>query len=256
LKEAFEMTLYRSLTTLCCALLLGLLPARVQAAAAQVAASAAVKASNEKLRASLRTFYKSRGPAREKARAQARAAVGALLDFNAFAKATLGKRWETLSPADRARYTSAMKGAMEANYLAKMQSGNVDVGQVKSEVIGEEPMGEYTLVKTIIHSGSDTASVDYAMAKGPSGPRAVDVITEGVSLVETYRDQINTLYPKKGLNGVIEAFERVRKRAEKTQDATADQQGAGASTTGTGGSEAGSKGAPEGAKAQRTQPAK
>jgi phospholipid transport system substrate-binding protein len=246
------MTLYRSFTTLCCALLLCLAPARARAAPVQ-GATAAVKASNEKLRASLRAFYKSKGPAREKARAQARAAVGALLDFNAFAKATLGKRWETLSPADRARYTNAMKGAMEANYLAKMQSGNVDVGQVRSEIVGEEPMGEYTLVKTIIHSGSDTASVDYVMAPGPNRPRAVDVITEGVSLVETYRDQINTLYPKKGLNGVIEAFDRVRKRAEKTQDAAADQQGA--STTGAPGASS-SAGAPEGAKAQQTQPTK
>lgn len=216
------MTLTRSLAVLCGAVLLSLAPARARAAAP--GAAAAVEASNQKLRASLRTFYKSKGPAREKARAQARAAVGGLLDFNAFAKATLGKRWETISPAERARYTSAMKGAMEANYLAKMQSGNVDVAQVKSEVLGEEQQGEHTLVKTRIHSGSDTASVDYVMARGQGAPRAVDVITEGVSLVETYRDQINTLYPKKGLNGVIEAFERVRKRAEKTQDAAADQQ--------------------------------
>jgi phospholipid transport system substrate-binding protein len=275
------MTLDRSFAILCCALSLFLAPARAHAAAAQSAgplrgargragrparahaaaaqsATAAVKASNEKLRASLRSFYKSKGPARETARAQARAAVGGLLDFNAFAKATLGKRWETLSPAERARYTNAMRGAMEANYLAKMQSGNVDVGQVKTEVLGEERRGDQTIVKTTIHSGSDTASVDYVMERGPGGPRAVDVITEGVSLVETYRDQINTLYPKKGLNGVIEAFDRVRKRAEKTQDAEADKQGASATGAAGAGSTAGAgDGAPaEGAKAQQTQPGK
>ncbi|GAC1342563.1 MAG: hypothetical protein NVSMB23_15420 [Myxococcales bacterium] len=213
------MSFSRSLAVLCCALSLAFAPLRAHAAGT---AAAAVEASNQKLRASLRTFYRSRGPAREKARTQARAAVGALLDFDAFAKATLGKRWDGLPAADRARYARAMKGAMEANYLAKMQAGNVDVAQVKSEVLGEEPQGENTLVKTKIHSGADTASVDYLMAKGKGGPRAIDVITEGVSLVETYRDQINTLYPKKGLNGVIEAFDRVRKRAEKTQDAAAD----------------------------------
>jgi ABC-type transporter MlaC component len=171
----------------------------------------------------LRKFYRSRGPHRERARREARQAVDALLDLGAFAKATLSKHWVSLTPAERARYTKAMKGAMEANYLAKMQSGSVDIDQVKIEIVGEEK-GDRTVVKTKVHSGADTVQVDYLMVDTKKGPRAIDVITEGVSLVETYRDQINTLLPKKGLNGVIDAFDRVRKRAEKQQNEQADRQ--------------------------------
>lgn len=202
------------------ALLVG--PARAKAAPAQ-GASAAVESSNRKLRQSLRAFYGSTGTRREQARREARAAVGSLLDFDAFARATLGRHWDGLKPGERARYTEAMKGAMEANYLAKMQSGNVDVEQVKSQIVGEQKQGAQTLVKTRVQSGSDAVEVDYLMEQTRKGPRAVDVITEGVSLVETYRDQINTLFPKKGLQGVIDAFERVRKRAEKQQNDQADR---------------------------------
>lgn len=216
------MTRCRFLSVALTALLLALLVA-APAARASKSAIATVESSNRKLRESLRAFYKSSGPARDKARDEARAAVGALLDFDTFAKATMGKHWETLSKAERERYTAAMKGAMEANYLARMQAGNVDVDQVKSEILGEAKQAGQTIVKTKIHSGDDTVAVDYVMEQGKKGPRAVDVITEGVSLVETYRDQINTLLPKKGVNGVIEAFDRVKKRAEKEQDAAADK---------------------------------
>lgn len=208
------------LATLALALLEG--PARALAAPAQ-GATAAVESSNRKLRQSLRAFYGSSGSRREQARKEARAAVGSLLDFDTFARATLGKHWDGLKPAERARYTEAMKGAMEANYLAKMQSGNVDVEQVKSEVIGEQKQGAQTLVKTRVQSGNDAVEVDYVMEQTRKGARAVDVVTEGVSLVETYRDQINTLFPKKGLQGVIDAFDRVRKRAEKQQNDQADR---------------------------------
>lgn len=224
------MTFPRSLA-LATALVLLAAPARLLAVPAQ-GASAAVESSNRKLRQSLRAFYKSSGAKREQARREARAAVGSLLDFDAFARATLGKHWDGLKPAERARYAEAMRGAMEANYLAKMQSGNVDVDQVKSEVLGEEKQGGNTLVKTKVHSGSDVVEVDYLMETSRKGPRAVDVVTEGVSLVETYRDQINTLFPKKGLQGVIDAFERVRKRAEKQQNEQADRQNGSAGTPG------------------------
>jgi ABC-type transporter MlaC component len=216
------VTFLRPLVLALCASFLLLAPSRASAAPGR--ATAAVEASNRRLRESLRKFYKSTGARRAQARRQAREAVDALLDFDAFAKATLGKHWASLTPVERARYTEAMKGAMEANYLAKMGSDSVDVDRVKVEILGEEKQGDRTLVKTKVHHGEDTVEVDYVMVDTKKGPRAVDVITEGVSLVQTYRDQINTLLPKKGLNGVIEAFDRVRKRAEKQQNEQADRQ--------------------------------
>jgi ABC-type transporter MlaC component len=220
--QEIDVTLLRPLVLALCASFLLLVPSRASAAPGK--ASAAVEASNRRLRESLRKFYRSTGKHREQARRQAREAVSALLDFDAFAKETLGKHWASLTPAERARYTEAMKGAMEANYLAKMGADSFDIERVKVEILGEEKQGDRMLVKTKVHHGADTVEVDYVMVDTKKGPRAIDVITEGVSLVETYRDQINTLLPKKGLNGVVEAFDRVRKRAEKQQNEQADRQ--------------------------------
>jgi ABC-type transporter MlaC component len=182
-------------------------------------ASAAVHATQEKVRTSLNTWIKSEGAARTKAREQARKSVAELIDFETLARSTLDRKWDEFKPADRSRYTAALKGAMEANYLSKMRQGkSTDVDRIKSEVTGEEQQGNNTLVHTKVRSGEDTAAIDYVMEKGPKGWRAVDVITEGVSLAETYREQVAKLLQKKTLNDVIATLDKKRKALEADDD--------------------------------------
>ncbi len=187
-------------------------------------ASTAVQKSNDKVRTALTALFKAEGPAKAKARTQARAAVAALIDFEALAKATMGKHWEELKPAERTHYAEALKGAMEASYLAKMQENKgsgVDPKSVRNEILGEEPQESRVLVKSRVTSGTDSVKVDYLMEKEPRGWRAVDVLTEDVSLVETYRDQVTRLLPKKGVAGLIAALEKKRKAFEAQADAPA-----------------------------------
>ena len=185
-------------------------------------ASTAVQKSNDKVRGALTALFKAEGPAKTRARAQARAAVADLIDFDALAKSTMGKHWEELKAPERAHYTAALKGAMEASYLAKMQESKgsgVDPASVKNELLGEEPQEARVLVKSRVTSGADTAQVDYLMEKEPKGWRAVDIVTEGVSLAETYRDQVAKLLPKKGIAGLIAALEKKRKAFEAQAEA-------------------------------------
>lgn len=196
-----------------------LLALLVAAAPPAGSASAAVHSAHEKVRVALGAWTRAQGPSRNKAREQARAAVADLIDFDALARATLGAKWNDLKPADRKRYTSALRGAMEANYLAKMRQGKTsDVQQAKGEVLGEEKQGEHTLVKTRVQTGADSAAIDYVMDRGARGWRAVDVITEGVSLADTYRDQVARLIAKKNFDAVVAALEKKRKALEAEQD--------------------------------------
>ncbi|TMB33824.1 MAG: ABC transporter substrate-binding protein [Deltaproteobacteria bacterium] len=197
--------------------------ALIVAAVPPGSASAAVQRTQDKVRSALSTWFKSEGQARTRAREQARKAVSELIDFDALARSTLGKKWDEIKPADRSRYTAALKGAMEANYLAKMRQGkSTDVDRIRSEVTGEDVQGGKTVVHTKVNSGEDTAAIDYVMEKRPKGWRAVDVITEGVSLVETYREQVAKILAKKTLNDVIAALDRKRKalEAEETKPAS------------------------------------
>lgn len=202
-------------------MIVAILLAAVQAGSA----SAAVQDAQERVRKDLNAWFKAQGPSRTRAREQARAAVGELIDFDALAQATLGKKWEGLSAKDRARYTSALRGAMEANYLSKMREGRTsDVDRVRSEVLSEEKDGERTLVKTRVSSEKDSAAIDYVMERGKKGWRAVDVLTEGVSLVETYRDQVSRLLAKKNFDAVVAALEKKRKALEAQEEKPAPAQ--------------------------------
>jgi phospholipid transport system substrate-binding protein len=197
--------------------------ALIVAAAAPGSASAAVQSTQDKVRSALSAWFKSEGQGRTRPREQARKAVSELIDFDALARSTLGKKWDEIKAADRSRYTAALKGAMEANYLAKMRQGkSSDVDRIRSEVTGEDVQGGKTVVHTKVRSAEDTAAIDYVMEKGPKGWRAVDVITEGVSLAETYREQVAKILAKKSLNDVIAALDRKRKalEAEETKPAS------------------------------------
>src|SRR2546428_4875103 len=159
--------------------------ALIVAAVQPGSASAAVQHTQEKVRSSLNAWFKSQGPARARAREQARKAVGELVDFDALARSTLGKKWEEIKPADRSRYTAALKGAMEANYLAKMRQGKgTDVERIRTEIIGEEQQGSHTVVHTKVHSGEDTAAIDYVMEKRPEGGGGGRGVTQGGLLAE------------------------------------------------------------------------
>ncbi|HEX9576884.1 MAG TPA: ABC transporter substrate-binding protein [Myxococcales bacterium] len=183
-------------------------------------ASATVQKTTEQVRTAMDRYVKARGPSKTKAREEARAAVGKLIDFDALARSTLGKKWDDLKPAEQKRYVAALRGAMEANYLVKMGNAKAEeVARVKTDVGAEEKQGDRTLVKTTVKSGQETAAIDYVMEKAPKGWRAVDVITEGVSLAETYREQVGKLLPKKGIEGVISALEKKRKALESEMDA-------------------------------------
>jgi phospholipid transport system substrate-binding protein len=194
------------------------------AAPAAGTASASVQSAQDHLRAALDGWFKAQGSTRDAARSKARAAVSDLIDFDTFSKDTLGDQWDKLKPAERSRYTAALKGAMEANYLHKMRSGqSSDVAKVKSEVTSETKQGDRTLVKTHVKSGEDNIDIDYLMARGAKGWHAVDVLTDGVSTSDTYRELVAKQLPKNGIEGVISFFEKKKKSIEASEDAkTAD----------------------------------
>lgn len=194
------------------------------AAPAAGTASAAVQAAQDHLRTALDAWFKAQGTARDAARTKARAAVSDLIDFDTFSKDTLGAEWAKLKPADCTRYTSALKGAMEANYLHKMRQGqSSDVAKVKSDVVSETKQGQRTLVKTHVKSGDDNIDIDYLMEHGAKGWRAVDVLTDGVSTSDTYRELVARQLPKNGIEGVISFFEKKKKSIEASEDTkTAD----------------------------------
>jgi phospholipid transport system substrate-binding protein len=145
--------------------------------------------------------------------------VEKFVDFEELAKRALGKTWDTLKPEQRKDFADTMKGLLRASYAQKA------IGQAKAEVkYGKETVtGDEALVNTTLTVKKDQLPVDYKLYKtsGKGGSwRIFDVVTDEVSLVETYAGQFRKLMADKGFDGLLSTLKTKRAQLEKSAATT------------------------------------
>jgi phospholipid transport system substrate-binding protein len=141
--------------------------------------------------------------------------VEKFVDFEELAKRALGKTWDTITPAQRKDFSETMKGLLRASYAQKA------IGQADAEVkYGKATIeGNEATVNTTVTVKKDQIPVDYKLYKvaGKGGGwRIYDVITDEVSLVETYRGQFRKLLADKGFDGLLSTLKAKRAQLEKS----------------------------------------
>ncbi len=128
-----------------------------------------------------------------------------LLDYDRLAEATLGSEWATLKPEQRTEFAGLLKQLVRKAYeknLRKILAYNV-------EYVGESPSGEKSfVVKTLAKHKTDAReepiAVDFKLSERAAGKwLVVDIITEEVSLVESYRSQFVKIVKKDGFAALI-----------------------------------------------------
>jgi phospholipid transport system substrate-binding protein len=145
--------------------------------------------------------------------------VEKFVDFEELAKRALGKTWDTLKPEQRKDFADTMKGLLRASYAQKA------IGQANANVTyGKETIkGDEALVNTTLAVKKDQVPVDYKLYKGTgkgAGWRIYDVVTDEVSLVETYAGQFRKLIADKGFDGLLSTLKTKRAQLEKTAATT------------------------------------
>jgi phospholipid transport system substrate-binding protein len=143
--------------------------------------------------------------------------VEKFVDFEELAKRALGKTWDTLTPAQRKDFAETMKGLLRASYAQKA------IGQANANVqYGKETIkGEEATVNTTVAVKKDQIPVDYRLYKaGKGGWRIFDVITDEVSLVDTYASQFRKLIADKGFDGLLSTLKTKRAQLEKSAATT------------------------------------
>lgn len=142
--------------------------------------------------------------------------VEKFVDFEELSKRALGdKEWNGLTPAQRKDFTETMRGLLRASYAQKA------IGQGGAAVkYGEESVkGNEATVGTTISVKKDRIPVDYHLYKTKDGKgpwRVYDVVTDDVSLVETYHLQFRKLMHEQGFNGLLGTLKTKREQLEKS----------------------------------------
>jgi phospholipid transport system substrate-binding protein len=122
-----------------------------------------------------------------------------MLDYNTLAEASLGSEWAPLTEAQRTEFRDLLKQLISRAYeknLKKTLSFNI-------EYVGESETATKTfLVKTkAVHKTDkreEPIEINFKLIDKGQGFRVADIVTEGVSLVESYRAQFTKILKKDG----------------------------------------------------------
>lgn len=173
--------------------------------------TAAVRASNETISALLKK-KPAVGSAEEKALAEkVTASVKSFIDIDELGKRAMADHWNRLSASQRTEFLSILRALINDNYLRGLRA-NIDY-TVAYTGESTDPTGDVT-VATTIHTKRRNRpykiEVTYVLRDVGGKLRAWDIKTDGVGLVENYREQFNKIIAKDGVAGLIAKMKKKR----------------------------------------------
>ncbi len=126
----------------------------------------------------------------EQRRAKIRAVVGERFDFGEMAKRSLAQNWKKRTPEEQKEFVALYSDLLENAYIKKIEKyedEKVLYGAEKTE-------GTNATVKTnIVTTKEVSIPIEYRLLKEGSQWKVYDVVIEGVSLVNNYRNQFNSI---------------------------------------------------------------
>ncbi|MFO0761209.1 MAG: ABC transporter substrate-binding protein [Byssovorax sp.] len=127
-----------------------------------------------------------------------------MLDYPALTEASLGGEWAARSDAEKAEFSALLKQLVAKAYERNLKKIlNYDV-----EYVAEDGSGDAVMVKTKAKSKSDAreepVEIGFKMAQKGGVWKVQDIVTEGVSLVSSYRSQFTKIIKKDGFPALIQ----------------------------------------------------
>jgi phospholipid transport system substrate-binding protein len=122
-------------------------------------------------------------------------------DFHLISRLVLARNWATMTPQQRTEFVAAFKKHLSATYRDTLD--NFKDEKIAVEGSRLEPRGDVT-VMTVVHGTTGDTNVDYRLRKIDGQWRGIDVIVEGVSLVQNFRSQAQEIISSEGVDALIE----------------------------------------------------
>jgi phospholipid transport system substrate-binding protein len=135
-----------------------------------------------------------------------------IFDFNDTARRTLARHWAQRSPAEREEFIALFSDVFEHAYLSKVELYQGE----RVTYLGDSIEGNTAAVQTrfMTKQGSQL-NVDYRMQRGSSGRWLVyDVLIEGVSLVDNYRNQFNSVIQRSSYQELVRKLKAIQSQLQ------------------------------------------
>ncbi len=126
------------------------------------------------------------------------------------ARLVLGAHWRSATPDQRKRFVDAFYHSLLNNYgnaLSDFTSDKLKIFPAKVD-----PKSDRATVRTEVKRDSgDRIGVNYSMHKTADGWKAWDVVIDGISYVNSYREDFGAQIDQQGLDAVIARLEKGEK---------------------------------------------
>jgi phospholipid transport system substrate-binding protein len=140
-------------------------------------------------------------PARAKERRELiRKAVDDRFDWEEMARRSLARHWTRRTVEERSEFISLFSDLLERTYMDKVEGYSGE----KVLYVGDTVDGDYGVVRVKILTSTDVEiSVEYRVRRRENGWFIYDVSIEGVSLVNNYRGQFNSIILKSSYRNLV-----------------------------------------------------
>jgi phospholipid transport system substrate-binding protein len=118
---------------------------------------------------------------------------------------TVGLHWKDRTPQERKEFVSLFSDLLESNYIKKIERYEDEKVAYPDEKID----GSYAVVKTKIMTSKEIEiPVDYKIFRKEQKWEVYDIVIEGVSLVNNYRNQFNQILRSGSFKDLIDRLKK------------------------------------------------
>lgn len=148
-------------------------------------------------------------------REELRQAIRAFLSFDVLAERTLGDSWEVRTPEEQTEFVNLLRELIETSYCRSLGTGEVDSSQYTVVYTGERSRRTRTTVEATVSVDGGEHFLEVKLDSTDAGLIVYDLVTDDVSLEESYAESFESIIAEDGWAGLIE---RMQDRLQEMQD--------------------------------------
>ena len=142
----------------------------------------------------------------EKRRSLIRKAADEIFDWEEMSRRSLGHHWRKINEEERKTFVELFSQLLERTYMEKVEDYS---GEKVSYLGGEKVEGDYATVEMKVLTSKNTEIPVVNKMKRTDGKWMVyDVAIEGVSLVNNYRTQFNSILSKSSFSELLDMLRK------------------------------------------------
>ena len=139
-----------------------------------------------------------------------------MIAYEELAKRSLAGHWGDLSDAQHKEFTDILRRLVQRSYEKNLKN----ILEYRVEYLGEEPGSEGVVVHTKASSEQkpqeEPITIDYKLLQAGDAFKVVDIVTEGSSMVNNYKNQFHRIIQKDGYETLVK---RMKDKLAKGQPA-------------------------------------